>query len=128
RGPIRRLATDQFSVLAERLARLQEAILSIRVVKSFGAEAFEVARLGRTLREVIRVNVRFGVYKHGEEPARSVINYVVEASILVLAAHELLAGRLGAPAFFLFLYVGRAVMTQVALLHAAYTQVQQTLA
>ncbi len=128
RGPIRRLATDQFSVFAELATRLQEAILSIRVVKSFGAEAFELGRVARTVREVLRVNVKFGVYKHVEEPARAVVNYLVEAVILLLAAYELLAGRLAAPTFFLFLYVGRAVMIQVGLLAGAYTQLQSTLA
>ncbi len=128
RGPIRRLATDQFSVFADLAARFQEAILSIRVVKSLGAEAFELARVGRTMREVLRVNVKFGVYKHVEEPARAVVNYVVEASILLLAAYELLAGRLAVPTFFLFLYVGRAVMVQIGLLAGAYTQMQSTLA
>ena len=127
RGPIRRLATDQFSVFADLVARFQETILSIRVVKSFGAEAFELSRVGRTLREVRRVNVKFGVYKHAEEPARAMVNYVVEASIILLAAWELMSGTLGAPAFFLFLYLGRAVMAQIALLGSAYTQMQATL-
>jgi ABC-type multidrug transport system fused ATPase/permease subunit len=128
RGPIRRLAMDQFSIFADLAARLQEAILSIRVVKSFGAEAFEIGRVASTVREVLRVNVKFGVYKHIEEPARAVVNYVVEASILLLAAWELLSGRLGAPAFFLFLYVGRSVMVQIGLLAGAYTRIQTTLA
>ncbi len=128
RGPIRRLATDQFSAFADLAARFQEAITSVRVVKSFGAERFELARVGRALQEVLRVNVKFGVYKHVEEPGRAVVNYVFEASILLLAAWELLAGRMSAPAFFLFLYVGRAVMVQVGSLGAAYTQMQTTLA
>jgi subfamily B ATP-binding cassette protein MsbA len=128
RGPIRRLATDQFSVFADLHARFQEAIASIRIVKSFGAERFEVGRLRRALADVVRVNVKFGVYKHVEEPGRAVANYVVEAGILLLAAWELLAGRMSAPAFFLFLYVGRALMTQVALLASAYTQINVTLA
>ncbi len=128
RGPIRRLATDQFSVFADLAARFQEAILSIRVIKSFGAEAFELARAGRTLRDVVRINMKYGVYKHGEEPARAVVGYVVEVSILLLAAWELLAGRLAVPTFFLFLYVGRALMLQISLLNGALTQVQGTLA
>jgi ATP-binding cassette, subfamily B, bacterial MsbA len=128
RGPIRRLATDQFSVFADLVARFQEAILSIRVVKSFGAEAFEAARVGRTLDEVRRVNVKFGVYKHAEEPARAVVNHVVEMAILLLAAWELLAGHLAVPTFFLFLYVGRAVIVQVGSLATAYTQMQAALA
>jgi subfamily B ATP-binding cassette protein MsbA len=128
RGPIRRLATDEFSVFADLLARLQESILSIRVVKSFGAEGFELARLRAVLRDVVRVTVKFGASKHVEEPARSVVNYVIEATLLVLAAWELLAGRLAAPAFILFLYVGRALMVQLGQLGAAYTALQATLA
>jgi len=128
RGPIRRLATDQFSAFADLVARFQEAILSIRVVKSFAAELFEVARAARAIREVLRVNVKYGFWKHVEEPARVVVNYFVEGAILLVAAYELLAGRLAAPTFFLFLYVGRAVMSQISLLNGAYTQIQATLA
>lgn len=128
RDPIRRLATDEFSLSADLSARFHESILSIRVIKSFGAEAFEVARLGRLLRNMIRTIVKYGVYKHVGEPARGVVNYVVEAAILVLAAYELLAGRLAAPAFFLFLYVGRVVLVQLGLIGEAYAQIQTTLA
>jgi subfamily B ATP-binding cassette protein MsbA len=122
RGPIRRLATDQFALLATVSSHLHEAILSVRVVKSFGAERFELDKLRQLLRRTLRLNMRFGVYKHVEEPARAVLNHVVEASILLVAVWELLAGRLAVPTFFLFLYVGRAVMTQVGLLGGAYTR------
>jgi ATP-binding cassette, subfamily B, bacterial MsbA len=128
RGRIRRLVSDQFSALAELAARFQESMLSIRVVKSFSAEAFELSRLNRAIQTVVRVNVKFGAYKHAEEPARTVLNSVVEATLLALAAWELIAGRLSAPAFFLFLYLGRAVMVQVGLLGTAYTSLQITLA
>jgi ATP-binding cassette, subfamily B, bacterial MsbA len=128
RRSIRRLATAQFSVFAELASRFQETFLSIRIIKSFGAEAFEQARLGTVLDRVRSVHFRFGVYKHAEEPARSVVNYVVEASVLALAAWELMAGRLAAPTFFLFLYVGRAVMAQLAVLGSTYTQLQTILA
>ena len=128
RRSIRRLASAQFSVFAELASRFQETFLSIRIIKSFGAEAFEQARLGTVLERVRRVHFRFGLYKHAEEPARSVVNYIVEASVLALAAWELMAGRLTAPTFFLFLYVGRAVMTQLGILGSTYTQLQTILA
>jgi subfamily B ATP-binding cassette protein MsbA len=128
RGAIRRLATAQFSVFAELASRFQESFLSIRIIKSFGAEAFEQARLADVLRRVRNVHYRFGLYKHAEEPARAVVNYTVEASVLALAAWELLAGRLAAPTFFLFLYVGRAVMMQLGVLGSTYTQLQTILA
>src|SRR5206468_2447718 len=81
----------------------------VRVVKSFAAERFEAVRLGAILRKVLRVNVKYGAYKHAEEPARTAVGYVVEAGIVLLAARELLGGRLAVPAFVLFLFVGRAV-------------------
>src|SRR5439155_747861 len=56
------------------------------------------------------------------------LHYGLEAALLLLAAWELLAGRLGTPAFFLFLYVGRAAMTQLSMLGAAYTSMHSTLA
>src|SRR5262249_40790954 len=51
-----------------------------------------------------------------------------EASVLALAAWELLAGRLAVPTFFLFLYVGRAVVVQLGVLGSTYTQLQTILA
>ena len=128
RGPVRRFTTDQFSVIAEVAARFQETLLSIRTVKSFGAEVFEHARLGRALGDVVRVNVKRGAYKHIEEPARAIINYVVEAGLILLAVYELMAGRLTAPTFFLFLYVGRATVVQIGRLASASTTVQSVLA
>jgi len=109
RGPVRRLAADQYSVFGDLAARLQEAVLSVRVVKSFGAEGFELRRIREALARALRVTVKFGVFKHVEEPARTFLNYAIEAAIIGLAAWELLAGQLTAAAFFLFLYVGRAV-------------------
>src|SRR5256884_8723493 len=105
RGPIRRLAADQFSALADVVARFQESILSIRVVKSFGAEAFELGRLRRALQAVVPVHVKFGAYKHAEEPARAVLNYLAEATLPSLAAWELLAGRAAASNLLLLLSV-----------------------
>jgi subfamily B ATP-binding cassette protein MsbA len=128
RRSIRRLATAQFSVFAELASRFQETFLSIRIIKSFGAEAFEQARLAGVLERVRNVHFRFGFYKHADEPARSAVNYVVEASVLALAAWELMAGRLAVPTFFLFLYVGRAVMVQLGVLAGTYTQLQPILA
>src|SRR5438445_7269896 len=126
RGPIRRFATDQFTVLADLVARLQEAILSVRVVKSFAAERFEAARLTSTLRNVLRVNVKYGAYKHAEEPARTAVGYIVEAGIVLLAASELLAGRFTVATFLLFLSVGLRRGSAMATVVRSYRRVAAT--
>src|SRR5690242_11094810 len=127
RGPVRRYSGDHSKVFGRLGALLQEAILSIRVVKSFGAEAFEAARLNEILNEVKRVIFNFGLFKYIDTPSRAVIGSVVEGGMLLLAAWELMAGRLSAPTFILFLYVGRALVTQIGLLGGAYTQIQAVL-
>ena len=128
RGPVRRFMTDQFSLMAEVAARFQETLLSIRTVKSFGAEAFEQARLARVLGDVVRVNVKRSAHKHIEEPARAIVNYAVEGGLILLAVYELMGGRLTAATFFLFLYVGRAAVQQIGLLAGASSTVHGVLA
>jgi subfamily B ATP-binding cassette protein MsbA len=128
RGRIRRFATDRFSMLAEVASHFQEALVNVRTVKSFAAEAFELKRLGVRLRDMLALNMRFTFYKHGEEPARAAVNYTVEAGLILLAASELLAGRLTASAFFLCLYVGRAALVQMRSLASAYGAMNDILA
>jgi len=127
RNWVRRLSKDQFSIFGELATRFQEALLSIRVVKSFGAERFESQRLAQLLKKVVSVNFNLGVSKYVDEPARGLIGFAVEAAMLLLAAHELLAGPLSAATFSLFLYVGRALVLQIGLLGSSYIRIQAVL-
>jgi ATP-binding cassette, subfamily B, bacterial MsbA len=127
KGRVRRLAGQHAVVYGEVAARLQEAILSIRIVKSLCAEATELQRLGRATDRALRAHLAFSAYKHVEEPARAGVNALIEGSLVVLAAYELISGRLNVPTFFLFLYVGRAVTAPVAQLASAVTQMYVTL-
>jgi subfamily B ATP-binding cassette protein MsbA len=127
KGPLRRLAAQHAVVYGEVASRLQEAILSIRIVKSLCAEATELRRLGSVTGQALRAHLAFNAYKHVEEPARAGVNVVAEGSLVLLAAYELLSGRLDAPTFILFLYVGRALMTPVGQLASALTQISMTL-
>jgi subfamily B ATP-binding cassette protein MsbA len=124
---IRKASETHWRIYGDIAARLQEAFLSIRVVKSFGAEASELAKLARDSARAFRAHLRFAGIKNVELPARSAINYFVEASLVAVAAWELLAGRMSAPTFLLFLYVGRSIMVPIAQLGAAWTQIQATL-
>ena len=124
---IRRASEEHWRIYGDIAARLQEAFLSIRVVKSFGAEMTEIAKLAREATGAFRAHLRFAGVKNAETPARSAINYFVEGSLVVLAAWELMAGRMAAPTFLLFLYVGRAIMVPIGQLGAAWTQIQVTL-
>ena len=126
--PMRKRLIDQFSYFAELRARLQELILSIRVVKSFSAEIYELKKLTEALNKVVRINMKYGVLKYIEEPVRSVVNVIIEVGILLLAANELLSGKIAPAAFLLFLYVGRAMIAPVSILGNTHILIQNTLA
>jgi subfamily B ATP-binding cassette protein MsbA len=128
KGPVRRLAAQQFTAFADLISRFQEVLANIREVKALCAERLELQRLKGSLKDVIRLQVRFGFYKHIDEPARSAANYLVESTIILMAAWQLLAGQISVPTFFLFMYVGRLVMVQVGRLGTAWTEVQSVLA
>ena len=128
KGPVRRLAREDLSMLGRLVAHFHEVLANIREVKALGIEALEVNRARGTLRDLIRLRVRFGLYKHIDEPARSAANYVVEAAIVLVGAWELLAGRMGAPAFVLFMYVGRVILVQIGRLGSAWVEIQALLA
>ncbi len=126
-NPIRRRVADQFSAFAALAARLYETLLSIRVVKSLGAEEYELSKLKTEIHKVVRTNMRYGVFKHIQEPSRAVINYFLEASIVLLAAFALLSGSLNVTSFILFLYVGRAILRPIGDLATALTGVHKAI-
>ncbi|RPH82160.1 MAG: ABC transporter ATP-binding protein [Candidatus Rokuibacteriota bacterium] len=128
RRPLRRSATAYFTAVADVGARLHDTLLCVRVVKSLSVEAAEVARMARLLTHEVRAHLVRSAWKHVEEPARGLVNHLGEIAVLLVAAWELMAGRLTAPAFVLFLWVGRAVTTQVGRLGAGWTRAQATLA
>ncbi len=128
KGPVRRLARADLSMLGGLLAHFHEVLANIREVKALGVEALEVGRARRMLRELMRLRVRHGLYKHINEPARNAANYMVEATIVLVGAWALLEGRMGAPAFVLFMYVGRVILVQIGRLGSAWVEIQSVLA
>jgi len=127
-SPIRRYVTDQFNIFANLSARLQEIILSIRIVKSFAAENFELKRLADEIKKVVRVNMKLGIFKHVEEPARVLATTLIEIITLLFAVRELLYGRLSATSFFMFIFIGRAIMEPISKLASIIPVTQEIIA
>lgn len=126
-NPIRRRVVDQFSAFAALSAGIFESIMGIRVIKSLSAESYELQKLRNEIRKVVRTNMRYGIFKHIEEPFRLFINYFLEASILLFAGASLLTGTLDAATFILFIYVGRAMLKPIGELATALTGIYTAL-
>ena len=128
RNPIKARVRDQFNLMADLTAYLQEVISNIRVVKVLVAENYEQSRLARLINDVLRVNLRFSVYKHVEEPVGNIVNSLANVAFLMLATYELFNGGLTTAGFFLYLYVGRSILDPITNLARTYTMLQTTVA
>lgn len=126
--PIRRYVADQFSALAELKARLQEAIQGIRIVKTFSAEKRELFRFKDSIRNLVVANMKFGIFKHVQQPTRSIVNHFVETCILMLGAYQVLSKQMEFTTFVMFIYVCRAITKPISSLGNTLTVVQSTLA
>lgn len=128
RNPIRARVRDQFNIFADTTAFIQEIVANIRVVKSFVAERYEQSRLSKLLQRMLGINLRYSLFKHVEEPIGQIINALMNVAILMLATAELFNGGLSTTGFFLYLYIGRSILTPITNLTRTYTMIQTTLA
>jgi subfamily B ATP-binding cassette protein MsbA len=125
RNQIKRYVTAEFDLLAAVRAYLTEVFQNIRVVKSFVAERFEQRQLGEKYAQLIPVHIKRALSKHWQEPLVTVVNAAGNISILLLSARELLNGQLTVVGFFLFLYVGRAMIQPISQLGQIYLNYQE---
>ena len=126
--PIRQRSRAVYDTQAELSTVLQEALLSIRVAKSFGAETFELAKLEQAIDQVARKTFRHGQVEKSEVPSRSVLDALGVIAMLLIAAVQLQAGQLTTQGLLLYVYVGRLVMTPANHMATNYLWVQALLA
>lgn len=126
--PAQRRVREQFGVQAEVTSYLQEVVSNIRIVKSFAAEPYEATRFSFLSRRAIQALFRSSFFKHVDEPVTFIINSMVNVAVLLFAANELISGRLSTTGFFLYLYVGRAVLDPLTDLARTLKIIQTTVA
>jgi len=115
RDRLRRHIGERFDALADVSSRLQESMLSIRVVKSFAAEAFESRRFGEACVALQHRAMQYMRNKHAEEPLRAIADAAAIGVVLMLAFRSLQTGRLNMTGFVLFVYLARQTIAPAAL-------------
>ncbi len=128
RNPIRKRMLDLVNMDAEISAFLQEKLNGARVVKTFVTENFEGSFLEKLAIQVKKINMRFGFFKHIDDPVTSIISASINVAILIFSASELFSGRLSLSGFLLYLFVGRSILGPLAMLAQTYNNLQSTLA
>ncbi|MBU1567016.1 MAG: ABC transporter ATP-binding protein/permease [Proteobacteria bacterium] len=115
-GRLKSRMVEQNAALGQLSSVLQEALLTIRVIKSFAAERFAIKRFGVEAENHRSMMMRFVFAKHLEEPLRFVADAIAVSLILLLTFQAMKAGRLSLEGFGLFIVLARQVISPISLL------------
>ena len=124
---IRKRTADSFDAYGQVGSLVQEAVVGIRIVKSFSAERFEHARLESVLARLQKIVIKFGFYANSEQPLRDVANAVAVVTALLVAFSALAQGRLTTTGLVLFVVVTRQAIAPLAQLGTGFVQFQSML-
>lgn len=111
--PVQRNTRGLFDRTAGLTTTLQETFTSIRVIKSFGAESYELNKLGRDIEAVRIASFREGVVRHVEPHAREFLDSFAFTGIFLIAVFQLMRHSLSVQGFLLFIYVGRLLIVPI---------------
>ncbi|TBR15796.1 ABC transporter ATP-binding protein [bacterium] len=85
---------------------LHETFTSMRVIKSFGCENYELGKLQKGINASVKAEIKTNVVKHVQEPTRSILDAFAMIGIILIAAQQVLIGNLTIQGFALFIFVG----------------------
>ena len=126
--PIGRTTRLQLDKTAEFSNMLHELFTSVRVMKSFGGEKYEFRKIEHGIDGVIKAEVKAGRIKHLQEPARSILDSFAMVGIVLIAAQQLMQGKLSLQGFVLFIFVGQLLITPINKLAVNMSWIQALLA
>ncbi|MFH0780876.1 MAG: ABC transporter ATP-binding protein [Pseudomonadota bacterium] len=115
-GRLKSRMVEQNAALGQLSSVLQEALLTIRVIKSFAAEKFAIKRFGVEAESHRSMMMRYVFAKHLEEPLRFAADAVAVSLILLLTFQAMKAGRLSLEGFGLFIVLARQVISPISML------------
>ena len=127
KGQIRKRTADSFDAYGRIASLVQEAIVGIRIVKSFSAEHYEHERLNKVLSRLKVIVLKFGLYTNSEQPLREVANAVAVVTALLVAFAALAEGRLTTTGLVLFVVVTRQAIVPLAQLSTGFVQFHRIL-
>lgn len=114
RARVRSRSQTRFSAIGDLSARLQESLLSIRVIKSFAAEVFESSRFSEVAHDLRSKTLHFAWGKHLETPLRQIADAVSIGTVLALAFLAQQSGSLTMSGFVLFVFLAKQMIVPVS--------------
>ena len=122
---LRRLSTDVQDELADSTAMAEEALSSVRVVKSFTREPYEVGKYDDQVDRTFRVVMKQTRLRSAFGPLVSFFGFAAITGVLWVGGKEVLSGRLTAGALIAFLVYGINIAASLGSFTSLYTQLQE---
>jgi ATP-binding cassette, subfamily B, bacterial MsbA len=113
KNPVRVTERATLDRTANVVSTLQEMLVSIRVIKSFGADQYEYKKISKDIERARRAEYRAGSVKSIEPNLRLFLDNFAIAAIFALGVFQLQNNTLSLEGFLLFLFVGRLLITPI---------------
>jgi subfamily B ATP-binding cassette protein MsbA len=123
--PLRRLSTRVQDSLAASTTTAEEALSGIRVVKSFGREAWERERYGDDLRDVVGMATRLVTWRGLFGGMMTFLGFGTLILILWFTGRQVIDGTISLGALTSFLLYGVAIGTSLSSIAGIYGQFQE---
>ena len=124
---IQKSSTQIQDQLAASTVVAEEGLQGIRVVKSFGREAYETQRYNTAMERTFRASLRIAVYNSLFGSVMMFLGFGSIAAIVWYGSHEVIAGRLTVAMITGFLMYGMSIAASLAGLGGLYAQVSAAL-
>lgn len=121
---VEKASTEVQDQLAASTVVAEEGLQAIRVVKSFGREAFEAARYHKAMDKTFRASLRIAVYNAFFMAIMSFLGFASIAAIMWYGGREVIAGRLTLAAIAGFLIYGISIAASLGGLSGLYGQLR----
>jgi ATP-binding cassette, subfamily B, bacterial MsbA len=102
-GSVRKSSRKTQDNVADISQILQETISGNRIVKAFGMEGFEVRRFREAARRLFQINLRYVRAQALSSPLMELLGGVMIVSLLAVGRQQILAAKLTAGAFLVFI-------------------------
>ncbi|MES2308248.1 MAG: ABC transporter ATP-binding protein [Verrucomicrobiota bacterium] len=123
--PIQINTKKSLNISAGYRSTLMEAFTAIRVVKSFAAEDFEIARIKAGIQEMFKNRMWGSMLSNIQGQGRKVINGTVSLIILSFSAYELfVTKRINTSSCLFFVYICNKVVAPISQLSGTFINLQ----
>jgi subfamily B ATP-binding cassette protein MsbA len=124
---LQHLSTGVQDRLAESTALAEQGLGSVRVVKAFGREAYEVERYGHKIAQTFQLTMQLARLRAAFGPLLSFLSFSALAMILWFGGNEVLRGQLSVGQLIAFLAYGLNIASSMSAFTNVYASLQEAL-